>query len=221
MNIIAYETSTDAFSIGLQYKSIIRQERDCFPRQHAQIILTHTAKFLQEAKLSLACLHAITYSAGPGSFTGIRIGASVAQAMALSSGVPLLAIPSMQVAAQGAYRKRGSHKVRIILDARRDQVYYGLYSLNSHIMIPDQAARLGYWSELDLTTMAEDEVILSDFGEKIRQWLPGTVEVGEYSPEAVDLLPLAQEKIDRGHITSLEEALPLYFHTESAWQKKN
>lgn len=70
------------------------------PRQHNRHILTMIDEALRAADLTVRCLDLIAFGAGPGSFTGVRIGTAVAQGVGLAAGAKLIPVPSSAVAAE-------------------------------------------------------------------------------------------------------------------------
>jgi tRNA threonylcarbamoyladenosine biosynthesis protein TsaB len=95
------------------------------PRDHTRKILPMVQAVLEDAGISLSDLDAIAFGRGPGSFTGVRIGISVAQGLAFGAGVPLIGISTLAAMAQGAYRLDGAEQVLTAIDARMNEVYFG------------------------------------------------------------------------------------------------
>jgi tRNA threonylcarbamoyladenosine biosynthesis protein TsaB len=221
MNIIAYETSTSAFSVSLLKEEMVWHDQELSPQQHAHVILSYTSKLLEQAALNICNIDAIAYSCGPGSFTGIRIGAAVGQAMALANQIPLIAIPSMEVAVWGIYRQFSFQKVMVVLDARMEQVYCGYYVLEPKSgMITPQPGRLCSLYKIDWTPVNRDWILITDLNEKMKAAIPTIFRaLFNYFPHAVDLLPLAQRKMQEGERPTFEQSLPIYFHPEQAWAK--
>lgn len=129
LNILALEASVEACSVALltSEQELIRISYE--PRQHAQALLPMVDELLEEAQLSLAELHGIAYACGPGSFTGLRIGFSMAQGLAFGSGLPMIPVNSLQVLAHRArqhYHERAQGAL-VALDARMGELYWAAY----------------------------------------------------------------------------------------------
>ena len=77
------------------------------PRLHTQVVLEMVDGLLRAAGTAARALGLIAFGGGPGSFTGVRIGAAVAQGMALGSGAQVLALPSAALVAEVARRQTG------------------------------------------------------------------------------------------------------------------
>ncbi len=83
---------------------------------------------LAEAGWTLASLDGLAFGAGPGSFTGIRIGCGVAQGLALGADLPVVPIPTLAAIAQEVFRTHGWDRVLACLDARMREVYTAAYA---------------------------------------------------------------------------------------------
>ncbi|HIE76408.1 MAG TPA: tRNA (adenosine(37)-N6)-threonylcarbamoyltransferase complex dimerization subunit type 1 TsaB, partial [Gammaproteobacteria bacterium] len=125
VNLLAVDTATEGCSAAclIGDKSFERYAVD--PQGHSRTLLGMVEAVLAEARLERSALGALAYDAGPGSFTGIRIGAGVAQGLALGLEKPLLAVSSLMTLAEGARREQpGCNSVLAAIDARMDQVYW-------------------------------------------------------------------------------------------------
>lgn len=94
---------------------------------HSQTLLPMIEQVINMSEISLESLDAIGVSAGPGSFTGLRIGASTAKGMALALNKPIVSVPTLEAL---AYRVGVTEAVICpMMDARRSQVYTGMYRI--------------------------------------------------------------------------------------------
>ena len=95
-------------------------------KTHSQTLLPMIEQVVKMAGIELEELDAIAVAAGPGSFTGLRIGSSTAKGMALALKKPILSIPTLEGL---AYRLTPvtDELVCPLMDARRNQVYTGIY----------------------------------------------------------------------------------------------
>lgn len=131
LKILALDTSTEMCSVALCDQNQITQIEQFCPREHAQMILPLIDQLLQDANISLNELDAIAVGAGPGSFTGVRIGVSVAQGLAFGANVPILPCSTLKALAQGVYRLTGAESVLTAIDARMNEVYWGQFKRQS------------------------------------------------------------------------------------------
>ena len=122
MKILAFDTSTEACTVALWRDGEVLER---FERrsQHSEHLLAMVDSLLAEAGILLAQLDAIAFGRGPGSFTGLRIGAGVAQGLAFAANLPVVPVSSLTALAQGV----DGNKVLAALDARMGQVYWGAY----------------------------------------------------------------------------------------------
>jgi tRNA threonylcarbamoyladenosine biosynthesis protein TsaB len=127
MRILALETSTEwcGVAVGDGAQWVVREE--CSGTTHSERLLPMARAALAEAGQALAGLDAIAFGAGPGSFTGIRIGCGVAQGLAFGADLPLVAVPTLEALAREARRAHGWTCVLACLDARMREVYAALY----------------------------------------------------------------------------------------------
>lgn len=132
MNILAIEASSDACSCALLVGEILIERHQVAPRAHTDLLLPAVGDVLAEATLQQGDVQRLAYGAGPGSFTGVRIAASVAQGLALASGVPVTPVSSL--AALAMRGGRAGEVVAACLDARMGEVYLGMFRLDAQGM---------------------------------------------------------------------------------------
>lgn len=123
MNILAFDTSTEYLSLAL-LKGGETFHYDCNAGQtHSQIILPQIQTLLDSANLQLSDLQGIAFGAGPGSFTGVRIAAGVAQGLGFGANLPVVNVCTLLALAEAS----GADKVIACLDARMGEVYHATY----------------------------------------------------------------------------------------------
>lgn len=93
---------------------------------HSQTILPMIAEMLEKTETDRESIDYIACSAGPGSFTGLRIGAATAKGIALALGRPVVAVPTLDALAYNMFETDGF--ICPIMDARRNQVYAAFYA---------------------------------------------------------------------------------------------
>lgn len=123
--ILALETSTLSCSIALfRGEDLLdeRQTRDA-KHVHGKQLLPMIDEMLKSCEIPSNDLDAIAVSAGPGSYTGLRIGVSTAKGIALAHDLPLMAFDSLHVQAIGANKHGMWDAIIAVMDARRDEVY--------------------------------------------------------------------------------------------------
>ncbi len=98
------------------------------PRQHAALMLPMIESLLLEAGLTVKQLDAIAFGRGPGSFTGVRIAASMVQGIAFAAELPVVPVSTLAALALGGMRESNLPRVMAAMDARKDEIYWGCYT---------------------------------------------------------------------------------------------
>jgi tRNA threonylcarbamoyladenosine biosynthesis protein TsaB len=130
--ILAIETSTDICSVALLRGSEVVALREGGGSEHARLLAVYIDEVLREAGIAPSALEAVAVSAGPGSYTGLRIGLSTAKGLCYALGIPLIAVGSLDaLAAQVAGRFAEGTLLRPMIDARRMEVYTQLFDHNA------------------------------------------------------------------------------------------
>ena len=94
-------------------------------KTHSQTLLPMLDEIVRMIELDLNEVDAIAVAAGPGSFTGLRIGSATAKGLGLALDKPLIAVPTVDALAYNLYETHGV--ICPLMDARRNQVYTGIY----------------------------------------------------------------------------------------------
>ena len=128
--ILALDASSCSCSAGLLRGGRVDLECSESPRAAARELLPMLDALLKKAELSVADLDLIAVSAGPGSFTGVRIGLGVAQGLGESAGVEVLAVSSMAHVAYDASLATGKQAINVFMHARESEYYLGTYHLS-------------------------------------------------------------------------------------------
>jgi len=120
MNRLAIETATNTCSIALEtaHGVYVRSEAD--QRIHSKVLLPWVGELLCDAGLGYDSLNAVVVGTGPGGFTSLRVGLSVAQGVALAHALPIYPVPTMLNIASGC---PAGTSVLVVMDARLGQVY--------------------------------------------------------------------------------------------------
>jgi len=132
------------------------------PRSHSERLIPAIESLLGPLGLTTGDLGAVSVSAGPGSFTGLRVGVAAAKGLAFALDIPLYGVPTLELLAANA--APGAGAVRPLLDARRGELFTALYRFGQ--------GRLKQVEEAGIVTPAGLEERLE----------PETLMVGEISP---------------------------------------
>jgi len=132
LNILAIETGSRICQLGLAMHGE-RYIRQLAIQSHSQVILQLVDELLDQASASLGDIEGICVNHGPGSFTGVRVGVSVAQGLALAQDLPLIGISALEILAMSAVKANPQHFVTpanllCAIDARKAQIYAAWYA---------------------------------------------------------------------------------------------
>jgi tRNA threonylcarbamoyladenosine biosynthesis protein TsaB len=137
---LAIETSTRNFSVAVfSDLECLAIREDAHPERytHAEVLHAFTQEVLNEAQVSWTQLSAIAVGDGPGSFTGLRIGVAAAKGYAFALGIPLVAVPVMEVLhAYWQINGRDEEHCISLIDARRMESYTQIFGPQSQAVQP-------------------------------------------------------------------------------------
>ena len=128
-NILALETSTDACSVALSKSNVVTSRYEMAPREHARRLSLMVDDLLLSNVITIREIDLIAYGMGPGSFTGLRIGASAAQALSFALKVPVFGGCTLECQALNALQSgivEPSDYVLSVIDAKIKKVYWSL-----------------------------------------------------------------------------------------------
>ena len=124
LTLLALDTSTEACSVALLYNGEKTYLNELAQRTHAKRILPMVDEILTDSGLKLNQLDALAFGRGPGSFTGVRVGAAIAQGLALGADLPVIPISNLTAMAQAAFELYQAENVVAAIDARMNEVYF-------------------------------------------------------------------------------------------------
>ena len=134
--ILNIETSTEVCSVALARDGVVVHSRENLTGQnHAMLVTVFIEELLAESNLTIVQLDAVAVSGGPGSYTGLRIGVSVAKGICYASRLPLIAITSLEAMAHHVIHHPDRYQLPKtdnvvfcpMVDARRMEVYTAFY----------------------------------------------------------------------------------------------
>lgn len=127
MNLLAIDTSTPACSVALRVGQQMHERHVVEPRAHTRILIPMIDGLLQQAGLSVGDLDAVILGNGPGSFIGMRIGASVAQGLCFAAQLKVVPVSSLSALAAEVIAEHGAERVIVAQDARMQEIYVGRF----------------------------------------------------------------------------------------------
>jgi tRNA threonylcarbamoyladenosine biosynthesis protein TsaB len=145
MTILAIDTSNYPLGVALiEDNQVLGEYITNLKKNHSVRIMPAIQTLMKDCERVPAQLTKVVVAKGPGSYTGVRIGVTIAKTMAWSLKIPLVGISSLEIIAAGAGRYFDGY-ISPLFDARRGQVYTGLYEYQSG----------------ELTTVKDDRLVLS------------------------------------------------------------
>lgn len=131
MRILGIESSSLVASTAIYEDGITMAEYTVdFKMTHSQTLLPMINEMVKLVGIDLNTIDAIAVSGGPGSFTGLRIGSATAKGLGLALNKPLIHVPTLDATAYNLFGASGL--ICPIMDARRNQVYTGVYCYTDH-----------------------------------------------------------------------------------------
>lgn len=221
MNILALDTTQEYCSAALVIGKQIIYREQLAPRTHTNLILPQVEAVLGEADIALRQLDAIAFGRGPGSFTGLRIAAGVAQGLALGADLPVIPVSSLAAMAQGVYREHhDAMNICAAFDARIGEIYWGCYQLTGDIMQPVTEEAVDAPENLYLPGSNQWLAIGSGWAAyPVLQQLHDHRLAGlivDSAPLARDIIPIAASMLENGKAVDAAQAIPVYLRQKVA-----
>ena len=228
LHLLALDASSSACSAAL-----LRQDEagsECLtrfemtPRAHTRRLMPMVDEVLAEAQVSPTQLNAVAYGRGPGSFTGLRIAAGVAQGLAFGLNCPLLGVSTLEALALQAHRRYHLRHVVTALDARMGEVYAATWHCLKDVITPMSAEAVLAPKALRLPGGETDWV---GVGSGFTLWEQFSTGVHVSMPQHLDDLEARAEEMAwlgaRDFAAGLGQAAhlvqPVYLRNDVAWKK--
>lgn len=134
MKILALDSSGLVASVAVvEDNQLLAEYTVNYKKTHSQTLLPMLDEIAKMIELDLETIDAIAVAAGPGSFTGLRIGSATAKGLGLALKKPLIPVPTVDALAYNLYDSTGV--ICPMMDARRKQVYTGIYRFADHELV--------------------------------------------------------------------------------------
>ncbi len=225
--ILAIETSASVCSVALSADGQVVCNKESFEgHSHASLAGVFVEECLSEMKRQELKLSAVAVSSGPGSYTGLRIGMSVAKGLCFGFGIPLIGIHTLDIMAGSILCKAGDEAEGFycpMIDARRMEVYAAIYDNKGSVVRPVSAdiVDAGAYSEY----LEKGRVtFFGDGAKKCKAVItsPNAVFIDDVYPLASDMIPLAEKAFAEERFADVAYFEPFYlkeFHTTIAKNK--
>ncbi len=231
MILLAIDTSTEYCSLALERGGAVFTRHVRAGNTHSEIALRLLDELLAEAGIAFGTVEGIAYGEGPGSFTGLRIGSGIVQGLALSRGLPVAGVSTLEALAEAAHMADGSTRVIACLDARMGEVYHAAYVRQGAVRRADSDESEGWcierapslctpgaapavqgegWTGAGSGFAAFGEALGARYGAQLAARQPAA------APTAAALLRLARARLERGEGGDAASAVPIYLRDKVA-----
>ena len=224
--ILNIETSTSVCSVALSCNGEVLFEKSSFEGpSHAALLGVYAEEAISVLKKRGDKLDAVAVSSGPGSYTGLRIGVSVAKGLCFGYGIPLISIHTLEVMAIAAIRQTkgaAGFLYCAMLDARRMEVYDAIYDVSLQTIretvadIVDAGTYAAYLEKSNVCFFgngaAKCKTVISS---------PNATFIDDIHPLAVNMIPLAEKAFEAGRFEDTAYFEPFYLKEFQATIAKN
>lgn len=214
--ILNIETSGKTCSVALTREGVLEFDlENSDGMKHAELLAPFVERAMEEVKRKEWKLDAVAVSIGPGSYTGLRIGLSLAKGLAFSLGVPLIGVSTLKILAVKAmfrnFNFTGEEILAPMIDARRMEVFTGAYDFALNALEGPAPMILDENSYASL--LAEREVwFMGDGAEKAKEVIksPNAHWMDGLNPMAKDMLALSEKAFREGDFLDIAYSVPEY-----------
>ncbi|BFL48321.1 tRNA (adenosine(37)-N6)-threonylcarbamoyltransferase complex dimerization subunit type 1 TsaB [Lactonifactor longoviformis] len=228
MKLLALDSSGLVASVAvLEDDRLLAEYTINYKKTHSQTLLPMLDEIGRMIDLDLNTLDAIAVAAGPGSFTGLRIGAATAKGLGLALDKPLIGVPTVDALAYNLYDAR--QLICPVMDARRGQVYTGIYRFEDGKMIIITKQKAVKAEELigDLNALGQEVIFLGDgvpvYADLIREKIkvPYSFAPAHVNKQRAGTVgALGMVLYQRGQVQSAAEHQPEYLRVSQAERER-
>lgn len=230
MKILAFDSSNLPLTVGIiEDDKILTEQIINIKRNHSIQLMPAIDEALKQTNLTLKDIDRIAVAAGPGSYTGLRIAVTVAKSLAWAQDIELVGLSSLKVLAANSFAKDNTYIVPIF-DARRKNIYTGLYRRNekNELIQVEEDTHIASekWAAYLATLDAKFELVGQDayeFYEVFQETLGDRVSLASPTqsvPKASHLAFLSQQE----EATPIHKFVPTYLklaEAEENWLEAN
>lgn len=228
MTVLNIETSARICSVALTREGALElQLDDSEGMQHANKLAPFVSRCMSELQRKEIKLDAVAVSIGPGSYTGLRIGLSLAKGLAFSLGVPLIGVDTLKIiAVKAMFRSMdwtGSEILVPMVDARRMEVFTAPYDFALRPLAEPGPMIIDENSFKDLLDAGHQLYFMGDGAEKTKgvinhpnaHWIDGIL------PQAKDMLALSEKALREKDFIDIAYSVPNYLKAYQTTVPKN
>ncbi|WP_294909888.1 tRNA (adenosine(37)-N6)-threonylcarbamoyltransferase complex dimerization subunit type 1 TsaB [uncultured Ruminococcus sp.] len=228
MKILAVDTSATAASVAVaEENKLIGEFSINTALTHSQTLIPMIDELLNNTGLSVNDINVVAVNAGPGSFTGVRIGVAAVKGIAFPKNLPCVSVSTLE---SMAYNMLGNDCIVCsVMDARCSQVYNALFRVKGCTvtrMTDDRALSLTDL-KLELQNIREKVVLVGDGAVLCNEFLGSELENIMLAPfnnriqTASSVAYAAFEKINNGETLTADELMPVYLRLPQAQRELN
>jgi tRNA threonylcarbamoyladenosine biosynthesis protein TsaB len=187
--LLSIETATPICSVVLSDGSSTTERRSDVRGAHAELMPVFIEELFEERGVSMDDIDAVLLSAGPGSYTGLRIGASIVKGLMFGRTMPLFAVNTMAALARGATLNSDCF-VHAVIDARRIHLYHQEFHMEGGLLRPVGVPSAKELSDINATIQPGSIVVGTGWSRLDPTVLVGVTTVGMESVSAknIDIL---------------------------------
>lgn len=223
MRILALETAAKAVSAAITEDGrILASGYQDTGLTHSRTLMPIVEGLFRNTELTAADMNAIAVSAGPGSFTGVRIGVSAAKGLAFAASIPAVAVSTLAALARNVSFAEGL--IVCAMDARRGQIYNALFEAGDGRLTrltPDRAVALSDLAE-ELRNDSRPKTVLGDGAGLCFGYLTEAGISCRLAPpqllmqNAMSVALEAEDLVQAGKLVSAQELAPVYLRPPQA-----
>lgn len=227
MKILALETSAKSVSAAVVENGIpLAYTYQNTGLTHSRTLMPLVDAMLTSAELTLEEMDLLAVSAGPGSFTGLRIGVSALKGLAWAADKPCCGVSTLEAMAQNV--RHMDTDIICAMDARRNQVYNAVFRAQDgqlERLAPDRAIALSELAE-EIKNSLKPKIIVGDGAKLCYTYLSEQGISCQIAPpqlvmqNAVGVALAAQKMADAGHTTNARDLVPVYLRLSQAERER-
>ena len=215
MKLLAIDTVTEMCSVALLVDDEVTMDAKLVQQSHTDVILPMIDQLLAASAVPFTAVDAIAFTRGPGSFTGLRIGAGITQGLALAYDMPVIPVSSLAALAQGAWRQEQATQVLACIDARRHEVYWACFQLQLDLMVCIGEEKVSAAGQVKTPETEKWFGVGSGFASyydelSSNEMVTLSSHVADRFPLAQDILPFAIQAMNNKEYVDASAALPVY-----------
>ena len=228
LTLLALDTSTEACSVALFHRGEKTHINELAQRTHTKRILPMIDEILANSGLCLNQVDALAFGRGPGSFTGVRVGAGIAQGLAFGADFPVIPISNLTAMAQAAFELHQAENVGAAIDARMNEVYFSQLVREK---VRSDFGEFFQWQEIITEQVCSPEQAINQLRDDnafrvgtgwaaYSQFTEKNLTSSDITlPNALYMLELARVEYLQKRTISALEIEPIYLRNEVTWKK--